>query len=242
MPGLLIIILIILVSAGFIGFIVYTNKKRREDLSVIARQLNLQFFPDGQESLSLYLENLDFFCQGRNRRIRNLLQGDIKRKGKTYSIAIFDYNYTIGYSDNAKTFVQTVFFFHDQSLSAPAFSLRPEHLFDKLANILGFEDINLAEFPEFSKRYRLQSNQEREVRSLFQADLIKFYEKRKICTEARGSYLLIFPAGSSMNHSRSVWMQGAQTFAESRLLPPEEIQSYLNIGVQLLNLVNQNTA
>lgn len=240
MQGFLIINLVIVVIAGFIGFVIYVNKKRREDLQAIARQLKLQFFPDGEESLGQFLANFDFFSQGKNRHIRNLMRGDIKRQGKTYSIAIFDYTYTIGHHDNTDTFVQTVLFFYDESLNVPAFSLRPEHIFDKLGNVFGYEDINFDEFPEFSRRYRLQSNQEGAVRSLFQPDLIKFYEKHKICTEARGSYVLIFPAGDSRNHSQRVRMEGTRTFTESRLLPPEEIRSYLTIGVQLLNLLEHN--
>ncbi|MEG3437944.1 hypothetical protein V0288_12520 [Pannus brasiliensis CCIBt3594] len=242
MQGFLVISLVIIVIAGFVGFVIYVNKKRREDLQALARQLNLHFFFDGEENLGLFLANFDFFTQGRNRQIRNLIRGNITRQGKTYSISIFDYTYTIGHPDNTDTFVQTVLFFYDESLNVPTFSLRPEHIFDKLGNVFGFEDINFAEFPDFSQRYRLQSNQEGEVRSLFQANLIKFYEKHKICTEARGSYVLIFPAGDSMNRSRRVRVEGTRTFTESRLLPPEEIRSYLNIGVQLLKLLNQTRA
>jgi hypothetical protein len=37
-------------------------------------------------------------------------------------------------------------------------------------------------------------------------------------------------------------MQGTKTFTESRLIQPNEIKTYLDIGLKLLNFLEQNAA
>jgi len=163
----------------------------------------------------------------------------MQKSGHKFTVAIFDYYYTIGHHDDTDTFGQTVLLFYDESLQLPSFSLRPEHLFDKFANILGFEDINFPESPVFSKRLRLQGKPEQIVRSLFQPNLLKFYETQKICTEARGSTVCIFPSHGL--NSQTISRESSKTFISSRLIPPQEIKTFLNTGLRLIELLRQNS-
>jgi hypothetical protein len=171
LPFLLAIALIAAIVCG----LVYLYKKRRQDLELVARQLKLNFSPKGDNSIGPMLSNLEFFMYGERCDVSNLMRGQIKRNGKPVTVAIFDYSYTICKSrstefslnedsvsieSNSDTehFGQTVLVFYDESLDLPGFSLRPEHLWDKLANFMGYEDINFDRFPDFSKGYRLLSN------------------------------------------------------------------------------------
>jgi hypothetical protein len=186
--------LMIVLVIGIVLGVVWVVKKRQQDMAAIAQQLKLKFYLKGDKSLFPLLSQLEFFSYRHQCRVRNLINGTMQNEGHKFTVAIFDYYYTIGHYDETDTFGQTVLLFYDQSLQLPSFSLRPEHLFDKFANTLGFEDINFPESPTFSKRYRLQGNPEQIVRSLFQLNLLKFYETQKICTEARGSAVCIFPS------------------------------------------------
>jgi hypothetical protein len=256
MKALPFFLFIALIIASVCG-IVYLLKKRRQDLELVARQLKLDFFPKGDDSIGPMLSNLEFFMYGESCDVSNLMRGQVKRNGKPVTVAIFDYSYmicmsrstefsfnedsvSINSSSDTKNFGQTVLVFYDESLDLPGFSLRPEHLWDKLANFAGYEDINFDRFPDFSKGYRLLSNQVDDIRSLFQPNLIKFYESNKICTEAIGPYLLIFPFPPKYQSDNLI--MGNKTFTKSQYLPTKEVKSYFDLSLKLLNLLEKNTS
>jgi hypothetical protein len=257
MPVFIFFLFIALVMA-IVGGCIFAVKKRRQDLQAVARRLGMEFFPTGDERIAPMLSNLEFFMYGSRCKVRNLMRGQVERQGKPVSIAIFDYDYTIclhrsnefSFNDDSvsissnsdfETFCQTVLVFYDESLDLPSFSLRPEHLWDKLANLVGFEDINFDSSPIFSRKYRLLSNQESDVRDLFQPNLINFYEANQVCAEAIGPYLLIFPFGAG-NGSSKTQVVNNQTFSTSRYIHPPEIKPYFDLGLRLLNLLEKNTS
>jgi hypothetical protein len=240
---------------GIVWGIVYLVKKRRQDLELVARQLKLDFFPKGDESIGAMVSNLEFFMYGERCDVSNLMCGQVKRNGKPVTVAIFDYSYTIckhrstefsfnedsvsiESNNDTETFCQTVLVFYDESIDVPGFSLRPEHLWDKLANFTGYEDINFDRFPAFSKGYRLLSNQVDDIRNLFQPNLIKFYETNQICTEAIGPYLLVYPFPPK--YTNSSLTMGDKTFTKSQYLQPNDVKPYLDLSLKLLSLLEKN--
>jgi hypothetical protein len=247
--------LVIALIAAIVCGIVYLYKKRRQDLELVARQLKLDFFPKGEDSIAPMVSNLEFFMYGERCDVSNLMSGQVKRNGKPVTVAIFDYSYTIckrrstefsfnedsvSMESNSDTenFGQTVLVFYDESIDVPGFSLRPEHLWEKLANFVGYEDINFDRFPAFSKGYRLLSNQVDDIRNLFQPNLIKFYETNQICTEAIGPYLLVFPF--PYKYTSSSLTMGDKTFTKSQYLQPKDVKPYLDLSLKLLNLLEKN--
>jgi hypothetical protein len=242
--GLLAIASVIAIIGGFIGLVVWLNKKRRQEFQSIAQALNLQFYPKGDERIAPLLVNLDFFHYGSNCKVTNLMHGRVARGSKSVTVAIFDYQFVVGrnrdctgisFGENSvaissssdeddEYFFQTLIVFHDEQIDVPRFKLREEHFGDKVANFIGFEDMNFPDFPVFSKRYRLDSDRVNEVRALFQPNLLKFYEGHKICTEANGSSVLIYPFSTN----------------KSNTLAPDRIKAYLDIGLRLLSLLERN--
>jgi hypothetical protein len=246
------------IVAGSVYLCMQIMKKRREGFQLVARQLKMEFFPKGDERIAPMLSNLEFFMYGGRRKISNLIRGRINRNGKPISVAIFDYSFTIGlresneisFNDNSisfesnsdsETFAQTVLVFHDESLDLPGFSLRSENVWDKVANLVGYTDINFDDFPIFSKSYRLLSNRVYDIHDLFQPNLIKFYESNKICTEAIGPYLLVFPFPLKSDVNKSLATNN-KTFTQSQYLNPDEIKPYLDLSLRLLNLLEKNTS
>ncbi|WP_310487727.1 hypothetical protein [Chamaesiphon sp. VAR_69_metabat_338] len=255
MQGFLFLLFFIAIVAAIVYGCIYVTKKRRQDLELVARQLKMDFYPKGDDSIAPMLSNLEFFMYGERCRVSNLIRGQVKSNGQLISVAIFDYRYTIckrrstefsvdensvSISSNEEndTFCQTVLVFYDESIDVPGFSLRPEHLWDKLANFAGYEDINFDRFPAFSKGYRLLSNQVDDVRNLFQPNLIKFYETNKICTEAIGPYLLVYPFPPK--YTNSSLTMGDKTFTTSQYLQPKEVKPYFDLGLKLLSLLEKN--
>jgi hypothetical protein len=255
MKALPFILFIALVVVAIVCGIVYAVKKRRQDLELVARQLRMDFFPNGDDSIAPMVSNLEFFMYGERCKVSNLMRGQVKRNGKPVSVAIFDYDYTIckrrstefsfnedsvsiDSNNDTETFCQTVLVFYDESLDLPGFSLRPEHIWDKLANFAGYEDINFDRFPAFSKGYRLLSNQVDDIRSLFQPNLIKFYETNQICTEAIGPYLLVFPFPPK--YTNSSLTMGDKTSTKSQYLQPKDVKPYFDLSLRLLNMLEKN--
>lgn len=234
-------LLIILLIAGLIVAIVLLNQKRTNALKAIAQQLKLQFSVGGDAAIRPLIANLEFFDRGQFSQARNILHGTVHRQGRECTVAIFDYFYTVGHGKNRDTLCQTVMVFYDDSLHLPAFNVRSEHFIDKINNLIGFEDVNFPQFPQFSKRYRLNTSNPDAVRSLFQPGLIKFYESQKIGTEANGSSILIFPAGNYNPRAHEISISSGRTNPDSRMLAPEEIPSFLEVSVRLLNLLAKSS-
>ncbi len=241
MIELLVVGLIVISVVAIFWFGWTLMKKRREGLQAVAQELNLEFFPKGNPQLQPLLANLSFFEIGDRSHISNLMQGVINHRGKSINIAVFDYTYAVlsripQDRNDYETYSQTVLFLHDKSLNIPAFTLYTETAAHKIANFFGFRDINFEQFPNFSKRYRLLSEQEQAIVALFQTNLIKYYEnlKQRICTETNGPYIVIFPSTDGSNQANNRDMIG-------RWLKPEEIKPYLKLGLHLLDLLEENT-
>jgi hypothetical protein len=234
------------------------HKKRIAEIQALANQLKFQYFPKGDASIRPLLSNLEFFQQGTQRKITHLLKGQVKRKGQSITVAIFDYQYTVGRqhnhwgvgddsasfssSDDTSSFFLTALVFYDESLNLPGFELRLEHLMDKMANVIGLQDINFSEFPTFSKRYRLLGAMPDLIRAIFQPNVIKFYEREKLCTEACGSYVVIFPSDTLPNVSPTTRIENGKAHTKSRTLDASEIRVYLDKGLNLLSMLEHNQA
>jgi hypothetical protein len=257
--GLLIVVLIIAIIGGFIAWVIWMGKKRTQELQSIAQGLKLQFFPKGDDRIAPLLANLQFFHYGTNCKVTNLMHGRIARGSKSVTVAIFDYQFRVGRNrsyteisigedsaaisssndDDTEFFSQTVIVLHDETIDVPRFNLRPENLMDKMGNIVGIEDINFTNFPVFSKRYRLDSDLVSDVRDLFQPNLLKFYEGHKLCTEANGSTVVIYPFGA-YGGSQSARVDNGKTTTKSSTIAPKEIKAYLDLGLRLLGLLERN--
>jgi hypothetical protein len=253
MEGLVIMALMLAFVAGFIAWIRLLVQKRQEDMQAVANKLKLEFFPTGNERIAPLLANLEFFSQGSDRQISNLMTGNIYRHGNSVTVAIFDYQYKLGVGKNyikitraeelnssisisqADEFLQTAIVFYDASLDLPGFKLRPKYATDKLDNLFRFDDVDLDDFPSFSQHYRLQASDVAAVRDLFQPNVVKLFEGQKICAEVNSNYVAIFPFNDGLNAHRV-----RENFTDSRLLEPDELKLYLNSGMRLLNLLERN--
>jgi hypothetical protein len=253
MEVLIIIGLTLIFVAGFITWIRVLMKQRQEDMQAVAENLNLQYSLIGNDSIAPLLANLEFFSQGTDLKVNNLIRGNVMRHGNPVTVAIFDYQYTLGLDrkytriryekdlcsvekvNNIDNFLQTVIVLYDESLDLPGFKLRPRYLMDKLENLFRFDEINFDDYPDFSKDYRLQARNVGGVEDLFQPNLIRFYEGNKICTEANGNYVVIYPFNDGTSSQRV-----SENFTDSRLVQPDRIKFYLNSGLRLLNLLERN--
>jgi hypothetical protein len=239
-------------SLATLGYIVFQSyRKRIAEIKALANQLNFQYFPKGDASIGPLLSNLEFFQYGTRPKITHLLKGQVKRNGKSVTVAIFDYQYIVddrapGTSDpdDITSTSLTALVFYNESLNLPGFKLPLEHRKDKIANDRRVQDISFPEFPTFSKRYRLHGAMPDRIRAIFQPNIIKFYERDPIYTEANGSYILMCPMNTQPNIHRTTHTAQEKTNAIPRWLSAPEMKAYLDKGLNLLSMLehNQNQA
>jgi hypothetical protein len=167
----------------------YQEKQRREQMQAVAARMGFSFSPEGEAGLRERLGHFHLFSQGRSRRVRNVMRGEIRG----VAVALFDYQYTTSSSKHNNTHRRTVLLFETERLRLPLFTLRPQGLFHKFAAALGYGDIDFETHPVFSDTYLLRGSGESEIRDLFSEEALSYYERhRNLCTEGAGQHLVVY--------------------------------------------------
>lgn len=206
---ILFIVAIILV----IGYLKKKEKERTEGMAKVAKTLGYQFLAKSSDSLKCSYSHFYLFSQGHSKRMKNVVfDGD-----STSGCYIFDYQYSTGSGKHRSTSSQTVFSFINSAFDFPDFDLRPEHIFHKIGNVFGYQDIDFDINPEFSSKYLLRGKNENEIRSLFNDKLLKYFEQNNaLSVEARGNKIIVYnigrklepeQIGSSLNKPKQVFLK-----------------------------------
>jgi hypothetical protein len=174
-------------------FSVHHERKRTEALQQNAPVRGFFFTPKSDLGiLPSDTADLHLFKHGHSQRVSNILQ----KPGDPLSEMIFDYIYVTGSGRNRSTHKQTVFLFQTSRHQFPEFELRPEHLFHKIGQAFGYQDIDFEAHPEFSKRYILRGKNEAMIRKTLTPDLIAAFENEKgISAECAGHFLIVYYGG-----------------------------------------------
>ena len=108
-------------------------------------------------------------------------------------IDISDMTLTVGAMQDKEDIHITVIHMSEIEAHIPDFSLEPEGLFSKFSELVGGKDIDFVEYPIFSKKYYLKSENEPAVREFFSGGIIKFLENREAMhIECHKNKLLIY--------------------------------------------------
>lgn len=185
------VVVLLLVIAAVIGLAAWSNAKRRKALQAVADGLGWTYAPEARHHADPFT-HFPLFGQGHGRRASNLLAGDFGGQ----PMEVFDYRYTTGGGKNQQTHVQTVVHFDLPALRLPPFSVRPENVMHKLITAFGYQDIDIAERPEFSKRFLLRGPDEAAIRRRFADPLPDIFDaNRGIGVDGGDSHLFVFRPG-----------------------------------------------
>ncbi len=170
------IIVVALVIAG-IYFSHLAAKKRREELNALAQQLDWTFDPLRHRSINGPAADLAIFTKGHSRRSYNTLSGALEIHNTSCRAQAGDYTYreTHGSGKNRRT---TTYHFSYLILdhpypNLPALIIRPEGIFDKMAGVFGFDDIDF-ESAEFSKRFYVKSSDKKFAYGVIDPRMMEF--------------------------------------------------------------------
>ena len=182
-----ILFIIILVLLAFY-FFWYPQLRRSENLRKIAIDLNIPFYPKGDDSLYDHLEYFHLFSMNSKSRITNMLH----QEDEETELAFFDFTFEIGAGSpsTGTEYKQSVVYFCSPKLDLPQFVLQPEKKFHQFGDL---QDIDFSSHTKFSDDYLLQGNPEKSVRKFFNNQLLNFFESKPgLCVEGGANQMLFY--------------------------------------------------
>ncbi|MEL7483094.1 MAG: DUF3137 domain-containing protein [Planctomycetota bacterium] len=161
----------ILIMTGFVAVAITMGvfahkaaKKRREALAALAGELGLSFLPDKDRDHDDRYANFEIFRRGHSRAAFNTMTGPIPINGSPHPVVMGDFTYKVtsgsGKNRRTTTYRFSYAIVHLPLVGVPDLLIRPEHVFDKLSSMLGFDDIDF-ESAEFSRKFLVKSNDKR---------------------------------------------------------------------------------
>ncbi len=171
LPAIISIAIIVAVIVTGIAAAVKYEKKRKAEIAAVAESLGLTWVPGDDPAIRERFASLALFNLGRGRAMSNCMTGD---SGEV-RISIFDYQWTTGSGKHQHTARVTLVALESPRLRLTPFSIRPEHMFDSIGGMLGFQDIDFDDDAAFSKSYVLKSSDEPGARKLFAPALRQYF-------------------------------------------------------------------
>jgi hypothetical protein len=183
------------VAAVAIGIGVYfaylAEKKRTAALADVALRMGFNFEEKVSNEEAATLGSFHLFKRGRSRKGKNLMRG----KSGDSEVIVLDYQYTTGGGKNSHTHNQTLAIYPGAAAAGalPEFTLGPEHWWDKIGQVFGYQDINFESSEEFSKHYLLRGPDETAIRAAFGANALGFFAQNQgWSVESAGGALAVY--------------------------------------------------
>ena len=158
--------------------------KRQTLLQKLSQKLDWFYLPDPINSF----EDLDRFLYFKTKSI-NYKYNNLNNKNDESQL--FDLSFSEG-AFIAKEDLKSTFLQVKSPIEMPVFVLNKENIMTSIFNLVGFEDINFKEHPDFSGRFHLNGENKEEIKSFFCDDIIYFFESHPAYyLESKGDSLLI---------------------------------------------------
>ena len=164
-----------LIIVGFIAIIVVVSVlayisagKRREAMAKLAARLGMLFEPGKNWGMAQRYSFLDKLRVGSNRYAFNILNGNYKG----YDVIVFDYHYRTGSGKNTQHHYISFFVLH-LPVSFPELVIGPEGIFSKMAQAIGYDDIDF-ESHEFSRKFCVRSPDKKFAYDVCNARMIEY--------------------------------------------------------------------
>jgi len=164
-----------LIIVGFIAIIVVVSvlayisaQKRREAMAKLAAELGLSFAPNKNWDIAKRYSFLDKLRVGSNRYAFNILSGNYK----DYDVTMFDYHYRTGSGKSTQDHYISFFILHLPT-SFPELVIGPEDIFSKMAQAIGYDDIDF-ESHEFSRKFCVRSRDKKFAYDVCNARMIEY--------------------------------------------------------------------
>lgn len=176
LESLLVILLgtaLVSLVVGLILFACWLDRKRTEALASAAAALGLTFAPARDRQLAREHKDLRGLHEGEDRYAFDVMTGDFGGR----PVTLFDFHYETRSTDSKGNSTTTSYYRHVVLLhlerAFPNLVLSPEGFFSKIAQALGYDDIDF-ESHEFSRRYCVRSPDKRFAYDFCNPAMIEF--------------------------------------------------------------------
>jgi len=206
-------VIVIFIAVAIVGVVaaLIAAAKRREAMAAVAMKLGLHFSPGKDRQLDDRYRFLNKLRQGSNRYAYNIMSGMYR----DHELIVFDYHYQTGSGKNTHHYYFSYFIMHLQA-SFPELVIGPENIFSKIAQAVGYDDIDF-ESHEFSKKFCVRSGDKKFAYDFCNARMIEFLlDNRDLSIEIEDNVLGI---------------------SFSRRLSPEQIEPNLNRLFEIRSLM-----
>jgi hypothetical protein len=189
----LVIVAVLAIAAVSIIFGIYASGKRRKELAEWALSKNLAFIAKKDRFFDSKYPNFNCLHRGDTRYAYNIMTGTLF--GREFLGC--DYHYATGSGKSRTQHYFSLVIIKSHILLEPLL-IRPENLFDKFADLVGFNDIDF-ESAEFSRKFYVKSPNKKWAYDIIHPQMMEF--------------LLTMPALSIQFDSLSVIVYRETTFS-----------------------------
>jgi len=164
-------VLILFIAGGvaMTALAFYMAWREKRALAAWAKQRGYAFSEWDTFNVAGRCRGFPAFNRGRDRRVYNIVYG----KYKGYDFCFFRYRYTTGSGKNRST-TRLQGLLVEGDLCFPCrISMRPEGFLDKLAEVIGFDDVDF-EYHEFNKKYFVKAEDKRVAYDFFGRDVMEY--------------------------------------------------------------------
>ena len=166
---------IVAIVAGYFSY--QAQQKRIIELSQFAATRGWQFDTAKDRSHDARYEHFSLFTQGNDRYAYNTIRGALAVEGQHWPVQLGDYHFTTkqsnGKSTTTVTHALSYVLLETPHLGLPDLFIRREGFFDKVASVLGFDDIDF-ESAEFSDRFIVKSRDKRFAYDVLHPRMMEF--------------------------------------------------------------------
>jgi hypothetical protein len=148
------------------------ERKRRAAYEEFCMIRGFTFEPERPQGERRFADVFDPFTEGRRRTWSYTISGTKNQAPFT----VFEYRWVTGSGKNSSRHRIGGIVWERADAAFPKFRLSPEGWFSRLGHMLGMQDIDFPESPEFSKAYQLKGPDEPAIRRLFTPELRRFFE------------------------------------------------------------------
>lgn len=199
MYDLIFLAVFIIAMIIIVKFLKKQDEENTEELRKIARNMGFVYTDKIDTEFLEPLRRFELFSKRRREEVRHLITG---RKRYTYN-KIFEYTYTQRTRDKDSSYDYSVICIIEPSANFPKFILKTETFLHRIGAVIGFQDIDFDEDPEFSKKFVLQGRDVQAIKNLFDPLLRKkLYDLKHFTIEADKDTMLIYQFYQEIRYDR----------------------------------------
>ena len=218
--GTVVVILVLLTLVGLAVAIlsVISERKRRAALSALSGTLGMRYSFYDPFAVETHFSYMSLFRLGGDRYAFNVISGEYR----TGRLLCFDYHYET-HSTDSKGHRRTTHHYNSCVLAPvdAAFRpllIRPENILDKLAAVVGLDDIDF-ESAEFSRRFYVKGSDKK-----FAYDIVHPRAMELLLLHAGEGYTFELRSEALLIHRQGKW-------------DPERVRAALDLTVEFVDLI-----